>query len=188
MPRRLPIIFLFLVLTLTAQGQVRGILGFPDRVMSSSRIGKASSREVPEVPEADTSRMSFPAPGDKPVPIDYDFFNYLIENDLKEDAKTLVLGRYAPSDTLDFMRAKVLFSDLKLYQASEFFDKVPSDSPFGAESFYYKIVSLTSAGEYEEAARFAEGGPYAELTALQGAGLALLRGKEDEFKTRDLIL
>ncbi len=184
MPRRLPFVLLFLVLTISAQGQAPGILGFPDRLMSSSRIGKVSHREVPRVPEADTSRMRFPAYGETPVSKDYDFFKYLIDNDLSADAKTLVLGSYAPSDTLDFMRAKVLFSDLKLFQASELFDKVPIDSPFGAESFYYKIVSLTSAGEYDKAARFAEGGPYAELTDLQAAGLALLRGQEDEWLRR----
>lgn len=194
MPRRLPFLIPLLVLTISAQGQVRGILGFPDRVMSSSRIGKVSSREVPKVPEADTSRLQFPAAGEKPVSKDFDFFNYLIDNELGQDAKTLVLGSYAPSDTLDFLRAKVLFSDLKLHQASDLFGKVPSDSPFGAESFYYRVVSLTSAGEYDRAAgllssasipaRFSEGGPYAELTALQEAGLALLRGKEDEWTRR----
>lgn len=191
MPRRIPIIILLCALAFPAQGQVRGVLGLPDRIMSSSRIGRASAREVPTVPEADTSRIQFPASGTRNISDDYDFFNYLKDNDFRLDTKTLLLGSYAPSDTLDFLRAKVLFSELKLAQASELFSKVPYDSPFGPESFYYRIVSLSSAGEYDRAygllssppvqTRFSEGGPYAELAALQAAGLSLLRGKEDEW-------
>ncbi len=188
MPHRLPILFVLLFLSMVAHGQVRGFWSLPDRIMSSSRIGKVSTRVVPKVPKADTSRLVFPKGGTKPVSDDYDFFYYLVDNDLSLDAKTLVLGNYSPSDTLDFLRAKVLFSDLKLYQASELFGNIPADSPFGTESFFYNIVSLSSAGEYSRAAgllessgRFAEGGPYAELAALQAAGLSLLRGKEDEW-------
>ena len=191
MPRRIHIIIFLLALSFPAQGQVRGILGLPDRIMSSSRIGRVSAREVPAIPVADTSRIQFPKDGERNISEDYDFFNYLKDNDFRTDAKTLILGSYAPSDTLDFLRATVLFSDLKLAQASELFGRVPFDSPFGPESFYYQVVSLTSAGEYDKAygllsspsirSRFSEGGPYAELTALQAAGLSLLRGEEDEW-------
>ncbi|MBR5661540.1 MAG: hypothetical protein IKW99_08320 [Bacteroidales bacterium] len=191
MPRLIHIIILIFALTLPARGQVRGILGLPDRIMSSSRIGRVSAREIPVTPAADTSRIQFPDEGERYISEDYEFFNYLKDNDFRIDAKTLTRGRYAPSDTLDFLRAKVLFSDLKLFQASELFGKVPYDSPFGPESFYYQVVSLSSAGEYDKAygllsslsiqSRFSEGGPYAELTALQAAGLSILRGQEDEW-------
>jgi len=159
--------------------------------MSSSRIGRTSSREVPAIPQADTARVFFPSSGSRPVSLDYDFFNYLIDNDLRQDAKTLALGGYSSSDTLDFIRAKILFSDLKLSQASELFSRVPATSPFGPESFYYRIVALSNTGDYETAynlltrpslpGAFREGGPYAELTALQSAGLALLMGRENDW-------
>lgn len=109
------------------------------------------------------------------------------DNDLKQDAKTLLKGEYAQSDTLDFLRAKVLFSDNKYYQASSLFSRVPASSPFGPEAFHYRIVSLASVGEYDSAERLAlsEGGPYPELASLQAAGLALLRGDRDGWVRRN---
>ena len=192
MPRRiLSLLFFLLLVSQGVSGQIRGILGFPDRVMSSSRIGRTSSRNIPEIPSADTSRIIFPPYGTKPLAGDYGFFNYLVDNGLSLDAKTLIRMPYAKSDTLDFLRAKVLFLERKLSQASEYFSKVPASSPFGPESFYYRIVSLSSSGQYDRAAEllspqgappaFSKDGPYAELTALQSAGLALLRGDKDEW-------
>ena len=96
-----------------ASGQTRGILGLPDRIMSSSRIGRVSVHQAPELPAPDPGRISFPGGGDRSISLDYDFFNYLSENELRLDAKTLACQPYAPSDTLDFIRAKVLFSDRK---------------------------------------------------------------------------
>ena len=183
MPRRSALI-IFLILTMhPVSGQVRGILGLPDRIMSSSRIGRVSTRSLPQVPQADSGRIVFPVAGKESVSKDFDFFNYLLDNDLGLDARTLASRPYSASDTLDFMRAKVLFSEKKLSQAAELFGSVPSDSPFGPESFFYKVVSLSSLGEYETAAGMLpyEGGPYAELSALQKAGLSLLMGKEDEW-------
>ena len=184
MPRGLLILFLFL-LPVGASGQVKGIFGFPDRVMSSSRIGRASSRQVPLMPAPDTSIVVFPQSGTKAVSEEFAFFNYLIDNGLKQDARTLSLSAFAPSDTIDFLRAKILFSDRKFSQASSLFAKVPFDSPFGAESFFYRTLSLTSLGDYDGAsvlpAAFPEGGPYAEVAALQSAGLALLKGEKEAW-------
>jgi hypothetical protein len=189
--RRLSLFILWILLTMpAAQGQgIRGVLGFPDRIMSSSRIGRVSSREMPVMPAPDTVRISFPLGGIRPVSMDFDFFNYLVDNELKQDARTLACGSYALSDTLDFIRAKVLFSERKLAQSSELFSRIPYSSPFGPESFFYRIVALSSIGEYGTASDllssntgFIEGGPYSELAALQAAGLALL--KEDENSWR----
>ena len=179
-------IFMILMAMPAVHGQgIRSILGFPDRIMSSSRIGRVSSREMPVMPEPDTGRISFPSGGIRPVSKDFDFFNYLVDNELKQDAKTLACGSYALSDTLDFIRAKVLFSERKLAQSADLLSKIPYSSPFGPESFFYRVVALSSIGDYGTASNllssstgFVEGGPYSELAALQAAGLALL--KEDE--------
>ena len=182
MPRRLLSLLLFILPFTCAEGQVRGILGFPDRVMSSSRISRASSREVPQKPASDTSRVSFSEYGTRYISDDYDFFGYLADNDLKQDAMTLVSGGYFPSDTLDYLRAKILFTERKFGQASELFSKVPAASVFGPESFHYDIVALSNLGEYGRASELlSSGGSYPELTSLQGAGLALLREDKDDW-------
>ena len=194
MSRRILLIVLSILASHCVFGQVPGILGLPDRIMSSSRIGRVSSRNTPTVIAVDTATVVFPSFGTKSVSQDYDFFKYLSDNDLKQDAKTLLQGAYAQSDTLDFLRAKVLFADNKFYQASSLFSRVPSSSSFGPEAFYYRIVALSSLGEYDLASGllnspslpklFSAGGPYAELSSLQAAGLALLKGEKDEWARR----
>ena len=174
-------------------GQSRSILGLPDRIMSSSRIGKASQRPSLILPPPDTVRMTFPLGGARNVSEDIDFFNYLLDNELRQDAITLVQMPYKDSDTLDFIRAKVLFSDRKLSQAADLFSLVPLESRFGAESFSYRVVSLATLGRLDEAssllssgnipAAFSGSGPYAELAALQRAGLAIMQGKEGEWRS-----
>ena len=191
--RVLPLVILLLA-AIPVHGQAPGILGLPDRIMSSSRIGKLSSRNIPVASVIDTVTVCFPQTGTRSVTLDYDFFKYLSDNDLKQDAKTLLKGAYSESDTLDFLRAKVLFSDNKHYQASSLFSRVPFESPFGPEAFYYRIVSLATLGDYGSASgllsssalpvAFSEGGPYSELTSLQAAGLALLKGEKDEWARR----
>lgn len=180
---------LFLLLSsFISRGQAPGLLGLPDRIMSSSRIGRVSARQSIEVPPEDTVRIDFPACGNKWVSVDYDFFKYLLENDLRQDVRTLVKGCYVPSDTLDYMRAQVLFSDRKLTQATEYFSRVPANSVFGPESFHYCVVSLASAGHYHSAASLLanpptsyDRRPYSELFALQEAGLALLESDKDQW-------
>ena len=193
MPRRILLILLVLLAAPMAYGQVSRILGFPDRVMSSSRIGSVSTHQAPRMPVPDTATVSFPLDGSRAVSEDYGFFNYLLDNGLAQDARTLLSGPYAKSDTLDFLRGKILFSELKLSQASDLFSKVPASSPFGPEAFYYRVVALSTLGEYDEASgllsssfpkAFPEGGPYPELTDLQAAGLALLRGSKEEWASR----
>ena len=185
MPHRFLALLLLVLAFSGAEAQVRGILGIPDRIMSSSRIGKVSTREVPILPPADTSQLLFPNTGSRHVSKDYDFFNYLVDNDLKQDAVTLVSGSYAASDTLDFIRAKVLFNERKYRQSSGLFSQVPSTSAFGPESFYYNIVALSGIGEYDKASKMlsslSETEPYSELASLQAAGLALLRGNKEDW-------
>lgn len=174
--RFLPILVLLLAVVQDANCQVRGVLGLPDRIMSSSRIGRASVRKYASMPLEDTVRISFPSGGSKSISNDYDFFNYLEDNGFSIDARTLVSGSYAPSDTLDFLRAKVLFSERKFSQSYDLFSSVPLDSPFGPESFYYGTVALSGAGEYSKAYErlVSNGGPYGELADVQAAALSLL--------------
>ncbi len=191
MTRPLLSLFLLLMTLPSASGQVKGLLGLPDRMMSSSRIGQVSSREVPQLPMPDSSKVVFPSAGTDFISEDYDFFKYLLDNGYSLDASTLSKHPYSPSDTLDFLRAKVLFSDRKLSQAADLFSKVPVSSVFGPESLFYGVVSLSTLGEYDRASWmmdsvseepvFSEGGPYSELALLQNAGLALLRGNKDDW-------
>lgn len=165
-----------------ALGQVRNILSLPDRIMSSSRIGRVSKIQYDPIPLPDTSRLVFPTGGTMSISKDFDFFNYLSGEGLDTDGRTLVCGNYAPSDTLDFLRGKVLFSSRRWSQSADMFALVPAASAFGTESFFYRINSLAYLGEYgraseilsEAAGPFMEG-PYKELYHQQGAGLALLR-------------
>ena len=102
--------------------------------MSSSRIGRVSSRDVLQIPMPDSSKVIFPSSGTDFISKDYDFFKYLLDNGYCLDARTLSKHPYSSSDTLDFLRAKVLFSDRKLSQAADLFSKVPVSSVFGPES------------------------------------------------------
>ena len=191
MTRPLLSLFLLLLTLHPASGQVKGLLGLPDRIMSSSRIGRVSSRDVLQIPMPDSSKVIFPSSGTDFISEDYDFFKYLLDNGYSLDARTLSKHPYFPSDTLDFLRAKVLFSDRKLSQAADLFSKVPVSSVFGPESLFYGVVSLSTLGEYDRASWmmesvseepvFSEGGPYSELALLQNAGLALLRGNKDDW-------
>ena len=188
--RRSVMLFLSLVLPFAASGQAGGILGLPDRIMSSSRIGRVSSANIPELQVRDTSSVDFPEGGTRWVSEDYPFFKYLSDNNLKQDALTLVSGAYAPSDTLDFLRAKVLFSESRFSTASRLFGKVPPSSAFGPEALHYRVVSLASNGDFKGAARTLDQNPYSpgergyELSALQGAGIALLRADKEEWDRR----
>ena len=162
-------------------GQVRDILSLPDRIMSSSRIGRTSTIEAPDVPVPDTSRISFPEKGSLGISKDFEFFKYLEEEGLDTDALTLVRGSFAPSDTLDFLRGKVLFSSRRWSQASELFSRIPLQSPFGQEAFFYRLNSLAYLGEYDFVDRPAGLSNHLELYALEGAGLALLRSDKEDW-------
>ena len=185
------VLVLFLAVVPTMDGQAGKILSLPDRIMSSSRIGKISTISGPSVPLPDTSRISFPEGGSRYVSEDLGFYEYLSGEGLDTDAGTLVRGSYMPSDTLDFLRGKSLFSYRRWDQASELLSKVPATSAYGTESFFYRINSLVFLGRYDSAASEHslreqtleyQGGPYNELFAQQGAGLALLRHDKDNWQ------
>lgn len=191
MIRRLTaVLALLLAVVPTISGQARKIFSLPDRMMSSSRIGKVSTISGPSVPLPDTSRISFPEGGSRFISEDIGFYEYLSGEGLDTDAVTLLRGRYVPSDTLDFLRGRELFSTRRWTQASELLARIPSSSAYWTESFFLDINSLVFLGQYDSAASklatgeqaFSHsGGPYNELYAQQGAGLALLRNDKGNW-------
>lgn len=128
--------------------------------------------------------LSFAAQAQKWASYDYDFTNYLIDNELKADARALLSQEYHPSDTLDFLRGWVHYQLKELEQASSFFKAVPSSSAFYEKTLFYSTAVSAHLGDYTSpvAPLEAYSGSYAELKGLQLAGLALLRGDPVAYK------
>ncbi len=116
---------------------------------------------------------------------DYDFVEYLIDNDLKKDAAAL-LSRdvYFPSDTLTFLRGWTDYQLKNLDSALELLRSVPTESPLAEKSFFYANAVSAHIGDYGTPAAllFAYDGPYKELKGLQLAGLSLLRDDPDTYR------
>ena len=115
---------------------------------------------------------------------DYDFALYLIDNDLKQDALTLLSGDYHPSDTLSFLKGWTLYQLKELDEASGWLASVPEGSPFYEKALFYSTAVSAHLGDYESPVTPLEAyqGPYAELKGVQLAGLALLRDDPAAFK------
>ena len=131
------------------------------------------------------SNVSTPSAASRWVSKDYDFVQYLIENDLKSDARTLVFGDgFHPSDTLTFLRGWSLYQLKELEPSRDFLRSVPSGSAFYDKAFFYSNAISAHMGDYSTPAEQldAYSGPYAELKGVQLAGLALLRDDPEAFK------
>lgn len=131
------------------------------------------------------SNVSTPDAASKWVSKDYDFVQYLIENDLKSDARTLVFGDgFHPSDTLSFLRGWSLYQLKELEPSRDFLLSVPSGSAFYDKAFFYSNAISAHLGDYSTPAEQLDtySGPYAELKGVQLAGLALLRDDPEAFK------
>ena len=201
-PRR-NILLLTLLIGPVAAAQ-DGFFRLPDRLMSEGRIGSVSKKVLPTLPEWDFTPVRFAPDGSRPVSADLPFAQYLLEHSLLGDAETLICGSYLPSDTLSFLRAEVLFARRKLPQAAELFAGISPSSPFAAQARHYAVATEAYLGHYDTAAALlsslssrpwgeasgeisgdvstsldmTESPAYPQLTALQGAGIALLRGDE----------
>ena len=116
---------------------------------------------------------------------DYDFALYLIDNELKSDAKVLLSQDYYPSDTLSFLRGWVHYQLKELEEAASYLKAVPADSPFYEKSLFYSTAVSAHLGDYSSPVAPLEAytGPYAELKGVQLAGLALLRDDPAAFKS-----
>lgn len=118
-------------------------------------------------------------------PVDADFVQYLIENDLKKDARELLFGsQFQPSDTLTFLRGWTLYQLKELEAANSYLAAVPQESPFYDKAFFYSNAVSAHMGDYDSATSRLQdySGPYAELKGVQLAGLALLRDDPEAFK------
>ena len=115
---------------------------------------------------------------------DYDFTLYLIDNELKSDARALLSQDYHPSDTLDYLRGWTLYQLKELEPASGFLKAVPAGSPFYEKSLFYSTAVSAHLGDYSTpiASLEAYSGRYDELKGVQLAGLALLRDDPAAFK------
>lgn len=112
------------------------------------------------------------------------FVDYLIGNNMENDAVVLLTrGRYHASDTLQYLRGWANYSAKRLEEASGAFDKVPADSPFYDKSLFFNVISNAHLGNYDRSAELLGGyeGTMKELKGLEEAGIALLRGRPDDF-------
>ena len=138
-------------------------------------------------------RFGFQAPGTDAggpaarwVSQDYDFAQYLLDNDLKTDASTLLASAvYHPSDTLTFLKGWTEYQLKHLEPSAAFFDAVPRGSSFYERSFFYSNAISAHLGDYTGPVKRLEeySGPYAELKGVQLAGLALLRDDPEAFRS-----
>ena len=112
------------------------------------------------------------------------FVDYLIGNNMEADAVVLLSrGRYHASDTLQYLRGWANYSAKRLEAATEAFDKVPQDSPFHDKSLFFNVISNAHLGNYTRSSELLDAydGPFRELKSLEEAGIALLRGRPDDF-------
>ena len=115
---------------------------------------------------------------------DIDFVDYLIDNELKPDARALLFQDYHPSDTLTYLRGWTLYQLKELDAASGFLKAVPSTSPFYEKSLFYSTAVSAHLGDYSSPVGPLEAysGRYSELKDVQLAGLALLRDDPAAYK------
>ena len=190
-------------------GLVRGVLATSDRLLRASKIGTADYRfprgpyGIKEGPEAYSSRRLRPHMGivsvdtdgipllkagsfnGKSIGADYDFALYLIDNNLKQDALTLVSAPcYSASDTLYFLRGWAHYQLKQLEEAQYYFRQIPRESVFSDKSLFYSAAVSAHLGDYNSPVAGLKdySGPYSELRDLQLSGLALLRDDPTSFK------
>lgn len=151
---------------------------------ASPQAGPLPFRE-PKAPEGSGSAADERA-ASRWVSADVDFVNYLIDNDLKQDARQLLFDSdFQPSDTLTFLRGWTLYQLKELDAANKYLQAVPSASAFYDKAFFYSNAVSAHLGDYVSPAERLEAysGPYAELKGVQLAGLALLRDDPEAFKS-----
>lgn len=164
------------------------VISTADYMMSNGRIGSAYRRPAPDKPapvQAAPPRRSPSGPYSY-ASNDFEFVEYLIGNNMEEDAVTfLTRRRYHASDTLDYLRGWAFYSAQRLEEAAAAFEKVGAGSPFYDKSLFYGVVSNAHLGDYGKSAGLLRSyeGPYKELKSLQEAGIALLEGRAEDFIT-----
>ena len=116
---------------------------------------------------------------------DYDFVLYLIDNDMKADARSLVAQeRWQPSDTLTYLLGWTEYNLRELESAIRRFEAVPPGSAFFEKALFYQVASRAHLGDYAGGERLLTPyrGPHPEVSRLQLAGLALLQDKSEAYR------
>lgn len=134
---------------------------------------------------AATAELAF-AQGTKCLGSDFEFADYLIENDLKLDARKLVWNpEYMESDSLLFVRGWVEYQLKELEKAQGLLALIPDTSAFYPKALFYGTAISAHLGDYSSPVKRLEeySGPYAELKGVQLAGLALLRDDPEAFRS-----
>lgn len=125
---------------------------------------------------------------------DFDFASYLIGNNLKEEAITLIKeidsNTYSQDietkDSINFLKAWVLYSNKKLIDASVLFEKVNKASMLYPQTVFFNSISNAHLGNYEKADRILSDfedslGNYSSIYNLEKAGLSLLKRDFNSF-------
>lgn len=128
---------------------------------------------------------------------DFEFGHYLLGSGLLRDARTLAEQEFSNSlytpaalDSLSHLKGWTLYNLRDFEGATAHLGMVGNASPLYPKSAFFGAVSSIEKGDYSTATNtltaFAESGAvgsYGELLAFEQAGLALLRGDAEEYKT-----
>lgn len=163
----------------------RGILPAIDRLMSSGRIAAAGRRSFPEPLAPSLEPLTEqPAFGSYSASDDYRFICHLFEQNLQQDALTLLCAPfYSDSDTLSYLRGKAFFESRRLYDASLQFERVHAGSPFHEAARFHDIAARLYTGDYDAAYKLISNssGCREDLLSLDRAASDLLTGRFSSF-------
>ncbi len=125
---------------------------------------------------------------------DFDFTLYLLGNDMKEEAKTLMTNpnkHYFDSklteDSVNYLKGWTYYSSKELVNASLFFDSVSKESALFPKSTFFNSLSNAHIGNYSKANTILEAfsdtvSDFKELYHYERAGLALLERDYEKYK------
>ena len=186
-----------------ARGPVTAVLATTDRMVRDTKVGLASSYYIKEdglvhedffgpivTPYTSTA---FDFSGIDPtlnlgksVSSELGFIDYLLGNNLQTDAVYYLHGAgFSPSDTLDFYRAKALYTAGGLDLAAAAFKKIPAQSRYYEPAVFLGAVCDVYLGNYGSAADLLTGydGTHVELRSYELAAISLLRNDAKAYKS-----
>ncbi len=186
-----------------SKGPVTAVLATTDRMVRDTRIGLATSHYIKEdglvhedffgpVVEPykstvfDFSGIDLNLNLGKPVSSELGFIDYLLGNNLQTDAVYYLHGAgFAPSDTLDFYRAKALYTAGGLDLAAATFKKIPAQSSYYEPSVFLNTVCDVYLGDYGSAVSVLSGydGTHSELKSYELAAISLLQNDANAYKS-----
>lgn len=117
---------------------------------------------------------------------DFDFVSYLIGNNMKEEALTLVnrksnnyLNDILTRDSVNFLKGWTFYSVKRLNDAVVYFDSVTNKSNLYSQAIFFSALSSSHLKDYDKAQKtlnsFSDSvGKYKEFYSYEKAGLSLL--------------